>query len=101
MTWSALLVMTADLATRDIVPSTKVPIAEWLTRTGRYRQTVSAATTLLEPSALSETSLSRHRPSVHLVTPAIVERTVARRGVCALLSPPERETLETLVLEKR
>jgi 4'-phosphopantetheinyl transferase EntD len=35
------------------------------------------------------------------VTPAIVERTVARRGVSALLSPAERETLETLVLEKR
>jgi phosphopantetheinyl transferase (holo-ACP synthase) len=50
---------------------------------------------------LSETSLSRHRPSVHLVTPAIVERTVARRGVFALLAPAERETLEGLVLEKR
>jgi 4'-phosphopantetheinyl transferase EntD len=35
------------------------------------------------------------------VTPAIVERTVARRGVSALLSPRERETLQTLALEKR
>ena len=73
---------------------------------GRYRQTVGAATTLLEPSASSETVVvrypaARHSVRVHLVTPAIVERVVARRGVPGVLTSRERAVLEGLLLERR
>ena len=62
---------------------------------------VGAATTLLEPSALSETLVARDPVRVHLVTPAIVERTVARRGVAGLLSEWERQTYAALPVERR
>ena len=40
-------------------------------------------------------------PRVHLVTPAIVERTVARYGVSGILSVSERATLDAFPLERR
>jgi 4'-phosphopantetheinyl transferase len=45
--------------------------------------------------------LSRPAPRVHLVTQAIVERTVARRGVAGLLTAVECDTLDTLSVERR
>ena len=44
---------------------------------------------------------ARHSARVHLVTPAIVERTVARRGVAGLLTPRERTVLEGIPAEGR
>lgn len=43
----------------------------------------------------------RHSARVHLVTPAIVEQTVARRGVGGLLTPRERTVLEGIPAERR
>ena len=40
-------------------------------------------------------------PRVHLVTPAIVERTVARHGVRGILTNRERETLDAFAVERR
>ena len=40
-------------------------------------------------------------PRVHLVTPAIVERTVARYGVSGILSATERATLDAFPIERR
>ena len=73
---------------------------------GRYRQTVGAATTLLEPSTLSETVVvrypaARNSARVHLVTPAIVERAIARRGVSGLLTPREHAVLDGITVERR
>lgn len=69
------------------------------------RQRGGAATTLLEPSALSETLLvrfpTRHSVRVLLVTPEMVERVVARRGVRGVLTTTERATLAALVVERR
>jgi phosphopantetheinyl transferase (holo-ACP synthase) len=55
---------------------------------------------------LSETVLvrypaARHWARVYLVTPAIVERAVARRGVAGLLTPGERTALEAIPAERR
>jgi 4'-phosphopantetheinyl transferase EntD len=70
------------------------------------RQRGGAATTLLEPSALSETLLvrfpmTRHSVRVRLVTPEMVERAVARRGVDGVLTPSERAVFAALPLEQR
>ena len=40
-------------------------------------------------------------PRVHLVTPAVVERTVARYGVHGVLTERERETLAAFTVERR
>src|SRR5690348_1217815 len=108
MIWSALLLMTADLATRDIAPSRKFECAAMAAvrdrervRAGRYRHLAGVATTLREPSAQSETLLHRYAPRAHLVTPAIVEQTVARHGVADVLTPREQATLDTLPHECR
>lgn len=70
------------------------------------RQRGGAATTLLEPSALSETLLvrfpvARHSVRVLLVTPETVERAVARRGVDGVLTASERAVLAALPVERR
>jgi 4'-phosphopantetheinyl transferase EntD len=70
-------------------------------RAGRYRHLAGVATTLREPSAQSETLLHRYAPRAHLVTPAIVEQTVARRGVAAVLTPSEQASLAALPHECR
>lgn len=44
---------------------------------------------------------ARHSARVHLVTPAIVEQAVARRGVVGLLTPRERTALEAIPAERR
>ena len=45
--------------------------------------------------------MPRHWARVHLVTPAIVDRAVARRGVEGILTVSERAVLDTLALERR
>lgn len=40
-------------------------------------------------------------PRVHLVTPAIVERTVARYGMAGILTPRERATVDAFPVERR
>jgi 4'-phosphopantetheinyl transferase EntD len=70
------------------------------------RQRGGAATTLLEPSALSETLLvrfpvTRHSVRVLLVTPEMVERVVARRGVDGVLTAGERAVYAALPVERR
>jgi 4'-phosphopantetheinyl transferase EntD len=44
---------------------------------------------------------ARHSARVHLVTPAIVERVVTRRGVAGLVTPGERAVLEGIPSERR
>jgi phosphopantetheinyl transferase (holo-ACP synthase) len=44
---------------------------------------------------------SRPAPRVHLVTPAIVEQTVARHGVSGVLTQAERNTLDAFPVERR
>jgi 4'-phosphopantetheinyl transferase EntD len=108
MIWSAVLLMTADLATRDIAPSRNFEFAVMAVvrdrecdRAGRYRHLAGVATTLREPSAQSETLLHRYAPRAHFVTRAIVERTVAGRGVGAVLTERERAWLGALPHECR
>ena len=60
-----------------------------------------AATTLLQPPVFSEMIPPRHTPRVHLVTPAAVERTVARCGVARVLTGAERRAFDLLQLERR
>jgi phosphopantetheinyl transferase len=55
---------------------------------------------------LSETLLvrfpvARHSARVHLVTPTIVERAVARRGVAGILTAGERAVLDAFPVERR
>jgi len=45
--------------------------------------------------------MARHSARVHLVTPAMVEQAVARRGVEGILTVTERAMLDTLRVERR
>jgi phosphopantetheinyl transferase (holo-ACP synthase) len=45
--------------------------------------------------------MARHSARVHLVTPAMVDRVVARRGVEGILTVSERAVLDTLSVERR
>jgi phosphopantetheinyl transferase (holo-ACP synthase) len=100
--------MTADLATRDIVPSEESelqnPIVEHHALTAR--RTISpfgrlgyylTRTTCLERDGFVPGAL----PRVHLVTPAIVERTVARYGVRRILTDRERAAFDAFPVERR
>jgi phosphopantetheinyl transferase (holo-ACP synthase) len=95
------------LATRDIVSSEESEIANWgRERRDHARRTISpfgrlgyylTRSTCLERDGFVPGAL----PRVHLVTPAIVERTVARHGVRGILTVREQETFDAFPFEPR